>query len=82
MRNPSLSEDVRDTNKLLDYTNERLTLLQKNFQILNDCHHELELKYTRMETQLGTVVQIVKWFVSPGMALMIILELLKLGKVI
>jgi len=77
-----LSEDVRDTNKLLDYTNERLTLLQKNFQILNDCHHELELKYTRMETQLGTVVQIVKWFVSPGMALMIILELLKLGKVI
>lgn len=77
-----MSEGVRDTNKLLDYTNERLTMMQGNIQVLNDCHHELELKYTRMEAQLTTVVQIVTWFISPGVAIMIILELLKLGGVI
>ena len=82
MRNPNLSEDTRDTNKLLDYTNERITQLQKSYGVLNDCHHELELKYTRMETQLSTLFTIVKFFISPGVALMILIDLLKLGKVI
>jgi len=69
--------DEAGVRELLEYTNNRITALQANFQTLNDCHHELEIKYTRMETRLDTVVQLVKWLITPGTGILILVELLK-----
>ena len=77
-----MPEAPEDIHTLINYTNDRITDLQRNFQVLNDCHHVLELKYTKLETRLDTLVKLVQFFVAPGTAIMILIELLKMGKVI
>jgi hypothetical protein len=76
---PETPDDIRT---LIAYTNDRITDLQKSYQVLNDCHHILELKYTRLDTRLETVVKLVQFFIAPGTAALIMIELLKIGGVI
>jgi hypothetical protein len=76
---PETPDDIRT---LIAYTNDRITDLQKNYQVLNDCHHILELKYTRLDTRLETVIKLVQFFIAPGTAALIMIELLKIGGVI
>ena len=76
---PEVPEDIRT---LIAFTNGRISELQRNYQVLNDCHHELEIKYTKLNTRLDTLVKLVQFFITPGMATLILIELLKAGKVI
>ena len=84
-----MSEDDRDIHKLLEYTNERITDLQgdtkdlrKSYNVLNDHHHTLELNVNTLTTQVTTAIQILKFFISPGVAVLIIVDLLSMGGII
>ena len=77
-----MSDGEGDIYKLIEITNERLTDLQKNYRVLNENHHNLELSFTEVRAQLETVAQIVKFFISPAVALLMLAELLKLTGII
>ena len=77
-----MSEDDGNVHKLLEYTNERITDLQESYKVLNDHHHNLELDVNTLSTQLHTAIQILKFFISPGVALLIIVDLLRMGGII
>ena len=70
------------TNDRINLINDRITNLQSNYQVLNECHHDLELKFTKMETRMDTLVKLIQFFVAPGTAVVILIELLKAVKVI
>jgi len=53
--------------------------LQKSYYVLNECHHKLELGFTRMETEWKTTKGWVKWVLG-GSALTFILGLVNLFK--
>ena len=77
-----MSEDDGNVHKLLEYTNERITDLQESYKVLNDHHHNLELDVNTLSTQLHTAIQILKFFISPGVAILIIVEGLRMGGII
>lgn len=60
---------------------ERLTDLAKSYRILNDNHTRLELEFVKLQTEIHTVIKIVKWLV-PGSAILsgivLIVKLLEL----
>ena len=68
--------------KLYEAINDRITDLHKSYRTLNDNHQNLEIGFIKLETEVKTVVKIVTWFVSPALAFMIIVELLKLSGVL
>ena len=71
-----MSEDGADIYKLIEFTNDRLSDLQKSYAVLNEHHHILELDFNIVKTRLDTCIQILKFFVSPGVALLILVDLL------
>jgi len=77
-----MSDDGGEIYRLIEVTNDRLTDLQKNYRVLNDNHHNLELRFTEMRARLETIVQIIKFFISPAVALLVLAELLTLVGVI
>ena len=76
-----MSEEV-GVRELLEYTNERITELKQSYLVLNECHHTLEIKFTKLETTLSTLVKLVKFFIAPGTALLVLLELLKAAGIV
>lgn len=62
--------------------NDRITDLQKSYRTLNDCHRELEKEFVELKTTVKTVVSIVKFFVTPGIALILVAEVLSLTGVV
>lgn len=77
-----MSEEDGNVYKLLEYTNERITDLQESYKVLNDHHHTLELNVNTLTTRLDTAIQILKFFISPGVAVLIIVDLLRMGGLI
>ena len=65
----------QDLYKLLDVMNDRLTDLQKNYGVLNESHHKLEMEFTTMKARIDTTCDIVKFFVSPSLAFLILVQL-------
>ena len=74
-----MSEEDGNIYKLLEYTNERITDLQGNYRVLNDHHQTLEINVNTLSTQLHTAIQILKFFISPGVAVLILVDLLRMG---
>lgn len=74
--------DERDLFKLIEFTNDRLSDLQNNYRVLNDHHHSVEIKVNTLETRLDTAIQILKFFVSPGVAILILVDLLRMAGII
>lgn len=84
-----MSEEGDNIYKLLEYTNERITDVQndtkelrESYKVLNDHHHTLEIDVNTLSTQLKTAIQILTFFISPGVAILIIVDLLRMGGVI
>lgn len=84
-----MPDDVADIKSMIaimndrfNLINDRITDLQSSYQVLNECHHGLELKFTQMETRFDTLVKIIQFFLAPGTAVIILIELLKMGKVV
>ena len=84
-----MSEEDGNIHKLIEYTNERLTDIQednkdlrKSYGVLNEHHHTLELNVNTLTTRLDTAIQILKFFISPGVAVLIIVDLLRMGGLI
>ncbi len=77
-----MSEDGSDIHKLLEYTNDRITELQDSYKVLNEHHHDLELDVNTLTTRVDTSIQILKFFVSPGVAVLIIVDLLRMAGII
>lgn len=84
-----MSDEAKDVYKLLEYTNDRITEIQedskdlrKSYGILNDHHHSLEINVNTLSTQLHTAIQILKFFISPGVAVLIIVDLLRMCGII
>ena len=52
--------------------------LQQSYKVLNECHHELELKYTALEAKLSIIAKILTYFISPGMVVLIVSEAIRI----
>ena len=52
--------------------------LQQSYKVLNECHHELELKYTALEAKLSIIAKILMYFISPGMVVLIVSEAIRI----
>lgn len=68
--------------KLIEVTNERLTDLQKSYRVLNEHHHSLEMEFSTLKTQITLVCQIIKFFISPAMALLILSEVARIAGIV
>jgi len=55
--------------------------LTKSYYVLNECHHKLELGFTRMETEWRTTKAWIKWLIG-GSALSLLLNLVALVTII
>lgn len=77
-----MSDEGRDIYKLIEITNERLTDLQRSYLVLNDNHHTLQLSFVEVKTKLETIYWIIKFFISPTLALLVLAELCKIGGII
>lgn len=77
-----MSDGSADIYKLIEVTNERLTDLQKSYRVLNDCHNDLKLEFTVMKTKMETIAYLVKFFVSPSLALLILAEVFRIAGVV
>lgn len=53
--------------------------LEKSYGVLNECHHNLEDRLTRLETEWGFTKGLVKWLLG-GSMLSLILNLVSLAK--
>jgi len=53
--------------------------LTKSYQVLNDSHSELEIRYTRMETEWVTAKNLLNWVIG-GSALSLVIGLVTLAK--
>ena len=71
-----------DVYKILEVMGDRMTDLQKSYRVLNDAHVELRVEVIEMKTKLTTVYQILTFFVSPTMALILLAEFLRIVGVI
>lgn len=77
-----MCEEGVDVYKLIEITNERLTDLQRSYLILNDNHHTLQLSFVEVKTKLETIYWIMKFFISPTLALLLLTEICKIGGII
>ena len=77
-----MSEEDGNIRRLLEYTNERITDLQDSYRVLNDHHHNLEINVNTLQIRIDTSIQILKFFISPGVALLILVDLLRLAGLI
>lgn len=68
--------------EVLETTNLRLTDLSKSYRVLNDNHHKLELRLTRLESRIDTVTGIIKWLISPVAIIGLFLQILQICGVI
>lgn len=67
--------------KLIEVTNERLTDLQKSYRVLNECHHSLEMEFSVLKAQITLICQVIKFFISPAVALLLVAEIASLAGV-
>ena len=77
-----MSEERGELYKLLEYTNDRISELQGNYKVLNDHHQGLEITVNTLETRLDTAISLLKFFISPGVALLILVDLLRMAGII
>ena len=77
-----MSDERGDVYKLLEYTNDRISELQENYKVLNDHHQNLEINVNTLQTRLDTAISLLKFFISPGVALLILVDLLRMAGMI
>jgi hypothetical protein len=76
-----LSEDG-DVYRVLQVMNERMTDIQKSYLVLNDNHHLLAMKQLKLETKLETIWTLLKFCVTPGIMITIVIEFLRIVGVV
>ena len=65
--------------KLYQALSERVTDIAKNYRVLNENHHNTELKLTKLETKVNTAVSIVKWVLSPMAVISLAIKIAELA---
>lgn len=74
--------DIAVIQEKLKNIDERVTELSNSYKILNDNHHQLELDMMELDTQISTIANLVKWIISPGMIIALLIELARIGGII
>ena len=69
-----------DVLTMLDMMNDRMADLQKSYLVLNECHRTLDKEVAVLNARIETVSGIIKFFISPGMALLIIVKIIEISK--
>ncbi len=67
--------------KVIEIMNDRITDLQLSYRVLNDNHRTLEVGFTEMRAQFDTIGAIVKFFISPSLAFLILVQLARFAGV-
>ena len=82
-------KDIAVLKERIKHIDDRITTLGGNYQalkksyaVLNDHHHQLEMDILKLDTKISTVVNLVKWLISPAMILGLIIELARIGGII
>ena len=67
-----MSEEIY---KVIELMNDRITDLQLSYRVLNDSHRNLEVGFTEMRAQFNTIGALTKFFISPSIAFLILVQL-------
>lgn len=80
-------KDIHDNSKNIAVICERLTelagnykALQKNYQVLNDSHTDLELGFVKMQTEWETSKKLIGWLAG-GSAISLVLAIIQILKI-
>ena len=72
------SEDIY---KIVEMMNDRITDLQKSYRVLNDHSQTQEIEIVKINTKLDTIASIIKFFITPGVALLVVVQVARLAGV-
>ena len=70
-----------DIYKVVEMMNDRITDLQKSYRVLNDHSQTQEIEIVKINTKLDTIADIIKFFITPGVALLVIVQVARLAGV-
>ena len=68
--------------KLYEAMSDRITDLYKCYRVLNDAHSKTAISLAKLESQVGTTSSIVKWLISPVALVSLLIQVLRIFKVI
>lgn len=71
-----------DIYKIIELMGNRMTDISESYKILNDNHVNLERGFIQLKTKIETTVSIIKWFITPSIAVLLLSEILKIVGVV